>query len=700
SGLVVKQLAGSSLDIDSTGLDWTDLIIATDESNIQGILKMTNKNGYSSWLNFEDEVRMNGVSTNSYLTFSDLYYFAPALKKNTFINQNRNQSFVLDGRFQGYLNRLRIRDINLKHGGQSRIEGQLTLRDITNPQEAFISLRVENMYSNVQSITSIFPDLRIPSSFNRLGGFRFEGSFDGSPSDFIAYGSANTGLGIARLDINVENLNTDLETSFSGVLSLKDFDLKNWLNNDELGKMSMTAEVALGKGLKLENAEATLDAVVEYIDYKGYRYKDINYAGRFSKRLLDGKGEIVDDNVRMNYSGVVQRRDSSYTVNAKINLENANLKALNFSEDEATISTQADLNFKTNRLLDFIGYAKLDSLHLQTENSYNTIGNVDIYSLEYGEGQHLNVIGDGFDLRIDGDFRLIDFYKPLLNTFNEQNTQFNDLINIPRFTQLKDNDSQFEIQLKLDSLIGWPQLWNKDMKRLDDLDLFLAYDQDYDYIRFESSTETLNMGQRVVYNPSVFYDVRGRSGEAKITVDSIQLGESFIPPVNVAMEMENEELQFAILSTDIYEKTDYLNITGEISRKDSFYVFHLNEGILALFNEYWNIATGNYLMLAKNSIKTKNFILTGMNGQQMMFKSLGEKGLKVVLEGFDITPVNAFIPIEALQVGGLYKGSVAVMDLFRLRDFEIDLSSDEFQINHDPYGRMSLTAYAEDLHSI
>jgi hypothetical protein len=699
SGFNIQDLSFSYLKMNDQQSRCNAFNFETSGSMINGDMTLKyEENGYYSWLNFPDEVNMNGLIKDSYFTFSDLYYLVPEISENRFIQQNENDLFKFNARLLGVLNKLRVRNMDMEFGNNSKLSGQMTLRDVTRPNDLFLSFRVSDMRSDITSIRALVPDLRIPASFDRLGSFRFSGSFDGSPSDFIAYGDTKTELGQAILDINIEDLNTNLPTNYSGQLSLVDFNMRDWLNNDKLDSLSLVAIVNKGKGLQLVEAEADLETNIEYIDFNGYRYKDIEFIGEFSKNVLNGTGRIEDENIKLFYDGAVERIDSNFTVNAQLGLEHLDLQALNFSKMKSQISLNADMQFRTNHLLDFIGTASLKELRFVKGNVVNEISNLEVFSLEYGDGQHLDILGDGLEASISGDFKLIDFYKPLFNSLHMQQPELFNLLGLPSYDR-EDNENRFKLSVDIDSLKGWPSLLVDDLERLDDFHLDLIYRSREDYIRLESYTPAIFLGKTNLYEPQLYYDIQKDAGRASFGIDSLAMGNNKYPPVELNFELEKDLLQFAVLSSSLSSLSDFSNFTGELRITDTSAIFNINSGLLGLFNEFWSMSKGNILEVNRESVLVKNFILSGKEDKQIIAESLSEKQLQIDLEKFDLDIVNPYIPIEAIGLSGHYNARVIIENIFDLYGFNVIAQSDDFCINGDSFGKAQLKARLDSLKS-
>ncbi len=691
SGLEIYRFAGYSADIGCESTQIEEFVLTSPFSNFESDIVFSYPEGYISWLKFANKVKINADVRESHLSPLDLFYLAPMLRENKFLVQNQHQLFSIETKIVGYINKLRLRNINFQYSDQSFLKGQLTLRDVTSSELAFISLRIDQMESHIKNIRQAFPDLYLPRSFDLFKRFNFQGTYDGTLSDFLAYGVVQSSLGEVRVDLSMKNMNRNVLPEYSGNLELVDFDLKKWTDNEELGMLSMKAEVSEGKGLTLDNAEATLNAQVDVLEYNDYEYRNIQYSGIFSKSQLEGKGSIRDKNLGIDYSGKIEIVDSNYIIDARLNFDEIALKKINLMDQDFIFSTNADLNLRTTNFKNLTGYAKLDSLFLQEGEKEYSLTDFSIYSLEYGSGQHLNIIGEGFEARIDGEFELNNFYKSLLNSFHKNNESLARFMKLNYYPEAENLQSNFEIKVDIDSLYGWTKMLSSNLEGIKDFNVFLAHNSDYESSEIAFETPHLKWGNVDWHNVDLDFYLSEGSGELSCELDSVAIGETSIKFVRSFFNIGPDEIDFAFISEDRNSLIDRANFNGHVELMDSIFQIELSNGHIVLMSKLWEVQEGNSIEIGKNLVKPSNFILKNQD-QLIGLETIDEDMIGLRVEQFDLAFFNKYIPIEALKIFGNYDAEVAFSNDLQFENISIEAESDQFEINEDDYGRMKLIA--------
>ncbi|MBK8704360.1 MAG: hypothetical protein IPN33_12575 [Saprospiraceae bacterium] len=272
--------------------------------------------------------------------------FAPALKQNAFFSNNRNTTLRCQGDVRGEVNNLRARDLFIELDDGSALKGNFSSRNLAVKNEEFVSLRLEQFNTRMQTLRELIPRFNPPSNFDRLGALNFKGSFDGFFADFVAYGDLSTDIGRAVMDMRMNLKPGKEKASYSGKLSLINFNVGKWSGNSDFGVVNITSEVKNGIGLTGATANAELSANIKSFIFKGYNYQNAVLTGKLNKSLFDGDFAIQDDNIDFLFAGELNFSDAvpSYNFNALVN--HLDLKALNLSEEALIIAGNVELNLK------------------------------------------------------------------------------------------------------------------------------------------------------------------------------------------------------------------------------------------------------------------------------------------------------------------------------------------------------------------
>ena len=202
---------------------------------------------------------------------------------------NRERSIRLGGDFSGRVNNLRATDVVLGLDDSNYLEGSFSSRNLAQSGSEALNLKLDVLESNVLTLRRLIPRMNLPPNFSKLGRLRFNGQFDGFFTDFAAKGDLRTDIGRAVLDMRMNIEGGARQAEYSGTLSLDGFALGRWTDNAQLGEVNFSAAIDDGVSLYPETASANLNATVETLDFRGYRYENARINGRLEQPVFQRK---------------------------------------------------------------------------------------------------------------------------------------------------------------------------------------------------------------------------------------------------------------------------------------------------------------------------------------------------------------------------------------------------------------------------
>ncbi len=365
SGFVLEKLAVDQAKVSNKGVELYGMNLKTPYSDIGDTLAFK-YSSYEAFTEFPDQVRLHLHLNDAKVTLRDIMTFAPGLKENTFFRLNRERLVFMDGLFNGRINNLDGEDLLIALEDNSLvIQGEFRSRDLTVRQSETLNLNLERLKTSMNTLRQLIPNFTPPPNFDRLGQLNFEGRFDGYFSDFVAYGKLVSSIGRARMDMRMNLKEGRARASYSGKLSLTDFDLAEWSQNPDFGLVNFTSEVKNGVGLTAETASAELAAQVKSFAFKGYNYENANLTGELKKNLFSGNFAIQDENIDFSFLGRVDFTDTIPSFNFDASVNKLDLLALNLAEQQLVISGDITLDLQDSRLANIQGMGKVKNFLLQ-----------------------------------------------------------------------------------------------------------------------------------------------------------------------------------------------------------------------------------------------------------------------------------------------------------------------------------------------
>ncbi|RZL13524.1 MAG: translocation/assembly module TamB, partial [Pedobacter sp.] len=330
----------------------------------------------------------------------------------------------IDGKITGYVNNLKAKKLSIKTGKATYIKGDFNLKGLPNWEETFMDMKIEMAGTNKKDLDEILTDITgkkmksIPVIVNKFGNVNFNGSFTGFQNDFVAYGEFKTKLGRIMSDVNMK-IDKKGTPSYTGNVKTFDFNLGELISEKSLGRITSTLYVK-GKGIEVKELTEQLKGEVTYIDFNGYRYRNVSVNGTFDKKYFDGSLKINDKNVQLVFDGGVNLNPALPVFNFQASIKKARLRALKLYKDSLQVDAVFSTNFSGNNLDNIQGNLSIQQIRLNNVKGIYNIDSVQLSASGIGIDRSLKIKSDILDASIKGQYDLntiVSYYKAIAKTY-------------------------------------------------------------------------------------------------------------------------------------------------------------------------------------------------------------------------------------------------------------------------------------------
>lgn len=364
-GLKVKNMV-TDFAYTVTDMTFSNFKIKTPNSILKGDLKFSYKREDLKY--FLDKVNVSGSFKDSYLQLDEL---------NTFYNEfGANQSVRFSTNVLGTLNNLQTNNLKLNSNSKTRVYGNINFKNL-------FSNRADDFYMNgyFTDLSSTYKDLKgflpnvlgavIPTSFDRLGYFTISGNSQITTSEVIADIKINTALGFVDSNLEITKINNIDNAYYKGNVIFKSFDFGTFLNEAKIGKASLNINVD-GKGFVAEKIETKVQGEIFELDYNSYNYQNVIVAGNVKNKIFDGNLNINDENLQLNFKGLVDFSEKIKKYDFEAEIDYANLKALNFIKNDSISVFQSKVKMNMNSSSFDDAYGKIEFNKTIYKNEHDT----------------------------------------------------------------------------------------------------------------------------------------------------------------------------------------------------------------------------------------------------------------------------------------------------------------------------------------
>lgn len=401
-----------------------DIKIVDPWSNLNVPLYAMHYNTGKSFIDYCNNVVMEGIVGPSHFDFHSLTYFAWSIT-NTDISVDIEKASAY-----GPVNDLSVSSFifNSLSGidkSTSDISGRLSvgIKDTEHAEKISLKANIDNIsYPFKGHVLSVSGTAKGP--LNNLD---------------IAF-SSTSDIGSAQVNGSIGNLNNSgiSPVTITGQLSTDNLVLGTFIGKDFVREC--TASTSIRASLQKGNTSVTVDSLkVGRINILDYDYTGINAAGKFSDNSFDGRIICTDPNLNFIFQGLfnlsLNKKNALYKF--YFNLGYADLNAVNL--DRRGISKASfylDADYMRINQTDLIGNIDINSIVLENAAGKHNLGNISI-------GSHSN--DNVFRYNFNSDFADLSY------------------VGSKSISQLPNVIKEVTIQKELPALFGEsPDKWNND----------------------------------------------------------------------------------------------------------------------------------------------------------------------------------------------------------------------------------------------
>ncbi len=714
SGFILKKL-NATAKVDAKNIELSNLDLQTPNSQVRNELKLSFRS-LESFKTFPDDVRIKAELENTLFSPNDLLVFIPKLKEEKIFKRNSDKIIRIDGLISGKVNRLKGKDIVLAIGEGTRLKGNFSLRDITEPEDAFLDVKVDELNTSIKEIKR-YADVKLPRNFAKLGKLDFSGRFTGFLLDFVADGKLKTDLGYVNSDLKINLRNGFEQSEYSGSLTVRDFDVKTWSGNDLFDKASFSGKVK-GKGVRLNNVDAQLDAKVRNFTFKGYDYQDVRMDGRLTGKLFDGELILEQDEVDMKFEGTVDFRDSLPVFDFTAAIDELDLKALNLSKQNIRLAGDLAFDFSGNNIDNVVGDASVYRFEFSKDDKTYQADTILISSkINSRFDRILKLDSDIADALIRGEFDILQLPGAAASYIETHYPKYADragissaklmpkkkieldtsgqLVEVP--VEVRDQDFKFDIRIKETNELL--KLVVKDLQIYQGTQIKGVFSTRDDQLAFVAKVPGIKTSSIFVDEVTTRFSADADIADLNIQTKGLVVGKDsalVLPPISVQADLELDTAHFDVRSAGFGDVVTDMHFNGVLFPADDYFQISLLPSDFYIFNRKWDISGDNYIRFGKKYIDTKN-LLINYEDEQISLNSFGESGLELGISNIAVKWLNDIIQLRNTEFGGKLNAKVTTEDLFKLTDLRTTTTLDSFVINNDYWGNVELSATAKDI---
>lgn len=648
SGFEAKHIE-AAVTISSNCMIFDSMQLKTPYTNAGNYFAMR-YNGWESFSNFYDDVKMDISLTPSSVNMKDVAFFAAPFKAFPY-------HLKVQGKGKGTVSKLNLTNLDVRFGRTGLFRGEASLNGLPDIDNTFIDAEASQVLANKGDIEYL-AQMPLDEMLTSLGTIEFKGRYTGFYKDFVAFGSFNTALGKAQTDINMKIADDVADYVYSGSLDLTDFNIGRLAGQPLLGRLSAVAEIN-GKGFDPESMVVNTQADIQYLEFKGYAYKQVSFNGGVDAKLITADLLIEDPNINLDFKGDINLRGERTRFNFDADISHANLLPLHLDTADLSVSAKADIDFSWKDIDNNHGVINVTNLSIVEKDELYEVKSIHISAVSEQEKRQLQIRSDNITADVRGNFRFMELGVAGQQALHNMLPTYFDK---PSTSSVQPQQFTFEADIK--TLYPFNRLYMPDIE-VSKVKLKGAFNEQQQNWFAEGNLEEFIWG-KVHLRRLAFKHNRETKEAALFTASCNRL-------------LLNDTLLAKELSLNLVLKNQVADIKLMVNDSTSPLITNTNvaftfrdKQIEGLFKEsIWGYRDGNItiqedskLNYTGDALVFSNFVLSRNIDEQIRINGTYGIGTAHQLEAevskFHLDAINQFVPEMTIKTNGILNGNITL----------------------------------------
>ncbi len=620
---------------------------------------------------------------NSQIKKRDFLKFVPVENRMAFAEYPELINFV--GRLKGDKNNL---SGNIRTSAQGLVlVGKINLTNISNPAMMKYDFNISQADLSKNFIEGFLPKESLPPGFNLPQRIRAKGLLKGSQNNFVTDLKLITSYGNANVKGSMKNIKDPQRVIYDMIISPQDFHVGKLLGQDSVIGLVTGTFKAKGRGFDVKTMVSDIAMNVQKFQFKNYTYNNIISDANFNNGLIISNGNINDENLVMQYDLSANVKGEYPTLNAKLNVDTAQLGVLKLYPDTLNVSFAANVNAQNlqPRQLDFS--AIIDSSLIQTSKGFYALDSMALTGSSSNGIDSIRLTAPFANIHAGGAFDYDKISTAILQYIDR-------FYNIGTFPAQAFTDQQFAINGSV-----LPHLIVNDF--IPDLQQFEKIDFSGNYssaitdsaLNFKATIPYLVYQNNAVRNGNIVIGSRNEKLNYTANFDTLHAGSNIFYGTKLNGAAAADSLSLAFITQD-KKARDWFGLNASIHTEGPVYTFRLSDNMLLNY-EKWTVAPGNFIEYGPKHLLVQNFNINSdtasirINSQSPVVNS----PVQVKVDNFNLSTISSFISNDTLFASGIMDADFLLSEFDKnIPAFTGNASVNDLQLMRQPIGNVQLNA--------
>jgi len=606
----------------------------------------------------------------SFVSLKDVGIAVPQLR-------GMDENISVSGQLSGTMADLRGKNIELSLGENTRLTFDIYMNGLPDLANTYLHIDLKQSFADLGELSRVkLPDsfplqrIELPEALMEAGVIEYDGNFTGFLSDFVAFGTLRSKWGVLNTDLSFVPTKGD-ELKINGKLKTINFKLGELTQSELLDQITFNGNISGLLNQITNDFSASVSGKIDSVDVNNYHYKDIQLNGDIQKNRFNGSLLANDPNLKFRFDGEFNLNKPVPDFNFKMNVEKADLKAMNLIDNyrKSEVAFDLDANFSGSNIDNLAG-----TIHFKNGSYMNEIGLLDFSNFDlktFSENEPvLQVRSDFLDADIRGYYQLHNLYSSIQQIISHFLPSALDVA--PQKMQ-----NNFDFKIKLKDVNRFTQVLMPEL-RMKPAEIVGSINSDKNTLVLKGDFPEIQVGNSVYKKYTISVDGDGKMN-IRNKVEEISIGEQFkIYNFSIISEAGDDVLD-SKLAWNNFGSVTY---SGSMNTSARFFKQknspHIEVAIkptkLYLADSLWQVNSSTF-SIDSSVVKINNLKLSSKSQSITIdgfIDQIQDHKLNFSFNQIDLNSLNRIIAGD-LELKGELNGTLSLVDIYKQPVFLADL---------------------------
>ncbi len=615
---------------------------------------------------------------------SDILKFVP--KQNQQSLASLPDIINLRGHITGNKNDL-ASDIIASGKGMS-FNGKFSLKNLADSKNLKYDFLLRESSFDKSFIMGLIPPGTLPPEINLPEKNYVRGTLKGTVDDLVADLQLGGSYGLVTVKGFLKNAKDKENATYDLLITTNNYEIGKLISQDSiLGKVSGTF-TAKGTGFNYKTMRSDITASIKQLQYNKYNYQNAEIKAKLNNGIIDSKGMIEDENLKLQYDIKANVQGEYPSVNGLVRVDTAKLQQLNLYKDTLNFSLTANIKANNLQPRNLNINTLIDSVRLQLNTGFYKLDSVSLIATSANGKDSINFYAPFASLQANGAFD----YDKIGDAVTQYVNHYYKITDSTTTKNIPDQQLVFTGSIKKDPLIIGILPGLKDYNDINFNGSFASANTD-SALNFIATVPYIAYDNYKVRNGNINIASKNERLNYDIKFDTLNLSSNTLYGTRLNGSASNDSVMMNVATQDNKAK-DWFGFKGSLYAKDKNYSFRLKDSLLLNY-ERWNVPSDNYISYSPKGLIIHNFIITSdtakisINSRQEIVNS----PVDIEVDNFNLKSISSILNNDTVFVSGVLDAKMELSDLNKkLPSFIGDFTVNNLAIMEQPLGTLIASA--------